>query len=594
MTLFEKTRRLLTPTERKAALSMLFLMLIGMVFEMLGIGLVIPAVSLMVQPEAWGKYPLLGSLIGEQAPFSHAGLVALTMAGLVIVYLAKNLYSGFLIWKQASFTLNVQASLCTRLFALYLRQPYTFHLQRNSAQLVRNVTSEVANFSSVISSLLLLLTELCVLAGLAGLLLWIEPWGAISIAAVLGSAAWGFHMVTRNRISRWGGQRQYHDGFKIQHLQQGLGGAKDVKLLGRERDFLDRFEFHNTKSARIWKLQTTLQALPRLMFEMLGVLGLAILVITMLRQGRDSTSLLPVLGLFAASAFRFMPSINRILGAIQNIQYNLSAVDLLYEESQLQQPASQSCTRGLQKTELCDELKIIGLGYAYPATTKMILQDISLTIKRGALVGIIGPSGSGKSTLIDLVLGLLTPLEGTITADGIDIHGHLRDWQNQIGYVPQSIYLTDDTLRRNVAFGLADEEINEAAVRRAIVAAQLTEFVDEVADGLDAFVGERGVKLSGGQRQRIGIARALYHNPSVLVFDEATSALDIATEDSVMSVIMSLKGSKTMILVAHRLATVQRCDAIFRLEKGRVVASGSPAEVLGHKIQHGNYSRRTQ
>jgi ABC-type multidrug transport system fused ATPase/permease subunit len=224
----------------------------------------------------------------------------------------------------------------------------------------------------------------------------------------------------------------------------------------------------------------------------------------------------------------------------------------------------------------------------------MILQDISLTIKRGALVGIIGPSGSGKSTLIDLVLGLLTPLEGTITADGIDIHGHLRDWQNQIGYVPQSIYLTDDTLRRNVAFGLADEEINEAAVRRAIVAAQLTEFVDEVADGLDAFVGERGVKLSGGQRQRIGIARALYHNPSVLVFDEATSALDIATEDSVMSVIMSLKGSKTMILVAHRLATVQRCDAIFRLEKGRVVASGSPAEVLGHKIQHGNYSRRTQ
>ena len=589
MTLFNKIRLLLPLSERKAAISMLFMMLFGMVLETFGLGLVIPVISLMIQPEAWEKYPFVGSLLKNNPSISHESVIILAMIGLVFVYLAKNLYSGFLIWKQSSFTFNVQASLCLRLFAVYLRQPYTFHLQRNSAQLVRNITGEVANLSAVISSVLLLLTETCVLVGLTVLLLWIEPVGAIVIAATLGGAAWIFHMLTRNRISRWGGQRQHHDGLKIQHLQEGLGGAKDVKLLGREKDFLARFEFHNTKSAKIWKLQTTLQALPRLMFEMLGVLGLAILVITMLEQGYDTNSLIPVLGLFAASAFRFMPSVNRILGAIQNIRYNLSSVDLLYEESLHEMTEPQARSKGTERPNLMHEVKIEGVGYAYPSTRKATLQNISFTIKKGALVGIIGTSGSGKSTLVDLLLGLLTPSEGKITVDGADIQNYLRNWQNQIGYVPQSIYLTDDTLRRNVAFGLSDEEINESAVRHAIAAAQLTEFVDELEDGLDAVVGERGVKLSGGQRQRIGIARALYHDPSVLIFDEATSALDVATEDGVMNVIMALKGAKTMILVAHRLATIDRCDIIFKLEKGRVVASGSPLAVLGLQTRSINY-----
>jgi ABC-type multidrug transport system fused ATPase/permease subunit len=582
MTLFKKIRALLTPSERKAAISMLFMMLLGMALETLGIGLVIPVVTVMMQPESWEKYLVVSSLLSSHPSLSHSLMVVIAMIGLVFVYLSKNLYSGFLIWKQASFTFNVQANLCLRLFALYLRQPYSFHLQRNSAQLIRNITSEVASFSSVISSVLLLLTECFVLIGLTALLLWIEPLGAIAIAVILGSSAWIFHILTRNRISHWGGLRQHHDGFKFQHLQQGLSSAKDVKLLGREKNFLAQFEFHNTNSAKIWKLQTTLQGLPRLMFEMLGILGLAMLVIAMIKQGREASSLIPVLGLFAASAFRFMPSANRILGAIQNIRYNLSAVDLLFDESQLQTDGSQEYRKTTPKSEMLHEIKIEEVGYSYPASHKAALNKVSITIKKGEIVGIIGASGSGKSTLVDLLLGLLSPLEGKITTDGIDIQSHLRNWQDQIGYVPQSIYLTDDTLRRNVAFGLADEEINEVAVRHAIAAAQLSEFVDELADGLDSVVGERGVKLSGGQRQRIGIARALYHNPSILIFDEATSALDITTEKSVMDVTMALKGSKTIIIVAHRLTTVDRCDLIFKLEKGRVVASGLPTEVLYH------------
>lgn len=579
MTIIKKISSLLTQSERKAAISLFLMMLLGMILETLGIGLVIPTITLMMQPEAWDKYQIGHFFLQDKAPLPHMQIVIFAMLGLITVYLAKNLYSGFLIWKQSNFTFNVQASLCLRLFSLYLRQPYIFHLQKNSAQLVRNITGEVANLSSVVSSLLLLLTESCVLVGITSLLLWVEPIGAITIAVILGCAAWGFHMLTRNRISRWGILRQYHDGFKIQHLQQGLGSAKDVKLLGREKNFLDQFAFHNNSSAMVWKLQTTLQALPRLMFEMLAILGLALLVITMLVQGRDTSNLIPILGLFAASAFRVMPSVNRILGAIQNISYNMSSIDLLYIENQ-HQKVSNFCTYDQVKQQLKYEIKIDGVGYLYPTAQKAALHDISITIKKGELVGIIGTSGSGKSTLIDIILGLLTPSEGKITTDGFDIQNQLRNWQDQIGYVPQSIYLTDDTLRRNVAFGLSDEEINEPAVRGAIAAAQLTELVDGLEFGLDTVVGERGIKLSGGQRQRIGIARALYYNPSVLIFDEATSALDTATEESVMNVIMAFKGTKTIILVAHRLSTVERCDTIFRLEKGRIVASGSPVDML--------------
>lgn len=579
MILFEKIRALLTPAERRAAVFMLLMMIVGMLLETLGIGLVIPAVSLMIQGDGLMKSRFIAPLLGPLHGLPQASLIIFSMIGLVVVYLVKNVYLAFLVWKQTSFALDVQASLSKRLFTIYLRQPYTFHLQRNSAQLVRNITSEVASFSEVITSLLLLLTESFVLVGITLLLMMIEPVGVITMVVVLGGAAWIFHRSTRVRISRWGGERQHHEGLRIQHLQQGLGGAKDVKLLGREKDFLARFDFHNRKSTRVWKLQTTLQGIPRLMFELLAVMGLAVLVITMLSQGREMSRLVPVLGLFAAAAFRLMPSANRILGAIQNVRYNLPVINHLYDENLLQAPPSAR-TQAKEHCSFQHEIKLNDVRYTYPAATKLALDGISIAIKKGELVGFVGTSGSGKSTLVDIILGLLPPSGGGIEIDGRDIQAHLREWQDQIGYVPQSIYLTDDSLRRNVAFGLADGEIDEVSVQRAINAAQLKEFVDALPDGLDTEVGERGVRLSGGQRQRIGIARALYHDPSVMVFDEATSALDIATETDVMEVITALKGTKTMILVAHRLSTIERCDRLYRLEKGRVVSSGSPDEVL--------------
>jgi ABC-type multidrug transport system fused ATPase/permease subunit len=456
------------------------------------------------------------------------------------------------------------------LFAIYLRQPYTFHLQRNSAELVRNVTGEVGIFTSVLNSALLLFSEILVLLGIAVLLLLVEPLGALIVVVVLGVAAWGFHRITRERISRWGVERQLHDGLRIQHLQQGLGGAKDVKLLGRESDFLTQFRTHNTKSARVWKLQSTLQNFPRLMFELLAVTGLAILVLTMLSQGRGMASIIPTLGLFAAAAFRLMPSANRVLGAIQALRYSLPVVNTLDEEMKL-----ISHDPLLKKDEEVNsfksEIHLKNVTYNYPGAASSALDDVTLTVLKGESVGLIGSSGSGKSTLVDVILGLLTPNSGQVEVDGHDIQQNLRRWQDQIGYVPQTIYLTDDTLRRNVAFGLATEQIDDIAVNRAIKAAQLEEFVAALPEGLNTIVGERGVRLSGGQRQRIGVARALYHDPNVLVLDEATSALDGATEFGVMEAIKALQGSKTILIVAHRLSTIEHCDRLYKFEAGKLV-----------------------
>lgn len=578
-TTYSKIYNLLIPSEHRRAWILLALMMVGMLLETLGIGLIIPVITLMMQGDIVNSYPALIPVFNFLGQPSQTELITLVMLGLVGVYLVKNLFLAFLSWRQVHFTFDIQANLSRRLFTIYLRQPYTFHLQRNSAELIRNVTSEVGIFTGVVTSVLLLVTEIMVLIGIALLLLFVEPLGAVIVAVVLGGAAWVFHRITRERISSWGTERQFHDGLRIQHLQQGLGGAKDVKLLGRESDFLAQYHLHNKKSARVWKLQSTLQNFPRLIFELLAVTGLAILVLTMLGQGRDMASIIPTLGLFAAAAFRLMPSVNRVLSAVQSLRYSLPVVNTLYKEINLFTPESVSDKTGHHKT-FNNNLRLAELKYQYPGAALLALDGISINIQKGEMVGLIGASGSGKSTLIDVILGLLTPSAGLVEVDGQDIQLALRQWQDQIGYVPQSIYLTDDTLRRNIAFGLPNEQINEIAIMQAVHAAQLDEFVSSLPDGIETMVGERGIRLSGGQRQRIGIARALYHEPDVLVLDEATSALDTATESGVMQAVMALHGKKTIIIVAHRLSTVEHCDRLYRLDQGRVVEEGVPAEII--------------
>ena len=576
-----KIWNLLTSAERRSAVALLGLMFIGMVMETLGVGLVIPAIALLTQSDVGRNYPALQPALQWLGNPNQKTLVIGGMLVLVGVYLIKALCLALLAWQQTRFAYSVQAQVSQRLFTVYLRQPYTFHLQRNSAQLIRNVINEVGLFTAngILPSMMLL-TESLVLGGLGGLLLVIEPVGTLIVVSVLGTAAWGFHRLTRSRIARWGEVRQYHDGMRIQHLQQGLGGVKDVKLLGREADFLDQYCVHNTQGARVGQLQSTMQQLPRLGVELLAVIGLAILVISMLAQDRALEAVLPALGLFAATAFRLMPSVSRVIAAMQSLRYCLPVIDTLYEELKLTAPEMVGDRTPAIPFRAVLELNKVT--YTYPGAPEPALKDLSLAIHRGESVGFVGSSGAGKSTLADILLGLLPSDVGEVRVDGDDIQHALRNWQNQIGYVPQSIFLTDDTLIRNVAFGLSNVEIDEAAVWRAIRAAQLEDYVQGLPEGLNTLVGERGIRLSGGQRQRIGIARSLYHDPAVLVLDEATSSLDTATEHEVMQAVQALHGTKTIIIIAHRLSTVEYCDRLYRLERGRLVAESTPAMMIGN------------
>jgi ABC-type multidrug transport system fused ATPase/permease subunit len=571
---------ILLPAQRTAALLLLALMLVGMVLETLGIGLIIPALTLMTQGDAMSQDSAVTLILAKWLDSNtQVQLVISGMLLLFVVYFIKAFFLAVLAWRQSTFVYGLEASLSQRLFASYLRQPYTFHLQRNSAQLIQYCVNEVSQFSrGAVRSAMTLIAELLVMIGIGTLLFMVEPMGAVLVTLTLGLTGSIFHKFSKDRLVLWGRARQYHEGQRIQHLQQGIGGAKDVKLLGRESDFLASYAFHNEETAKVYVRQTTLDALPRLWLELLAVIGLVVLVISMLAQGKSVESLVPTLGLFAAAAFRLMPSTNRVLTTLQNLKYAFPVIEVIARELTL--PAVPPLVAGVNPLTLRSCMLLSNVEYKYLDSSESALKNVNLQIQIGKSTGFIGGSGAGKSTLIDIIIGLLTPDKGCLTIDGKNIAEVLRGWQNQIGYVPQTIYLTDDTLRRNIAFGLAEAQIDDLAIAKAIEAAQLSDFIGALPEGVNTLVGERGVRLSGGQRQRIGIARALYHDPAVLVLDEATSSLDIATEREVMRSVNALHGNKTILIVAHRLSTVENCDTIVRLERGEVVQIGSPAQLL--------------
>lgn len=573
--IINKIWQLLTSAEKKSAAVLLFLMLIGMLLEMLGVGLVIPTLAILTQKNFMSNYPILQPVIKAIGNPNQQQLIIYVMCSLVGVYLLKVLFLAFLAVRQIGFAFKVKARLSHHLFNVYLQQPYIFHVQRNSAQLIRNIITEVDMYiGGGVLPAMTLITEIFVLIGLYGLLLFVEPFGALVVVCVVGIASWGFFRLTRKYVAKWGVARQIHEGMRVQHIQQGLGGIKEVKLLGRSSEFLEQYGEHNTKSAHVEYLQNTMNQLPRLWLELIAISGLAILVISLIVQGHEPERVLPTLGLFAAAAFRLMPSVNRVIGSIHALRYSKPVFELLNTESILLKPDETGDTN--LPVSFQSKLELKNISYTYPGAMKPSLENISIEINQSDSIGIVGESGAGKSTLVDILLGLITPTKGVVQVDKQNIQTNLRSWQDKIGYVPQSIFLIDDTLYRNVAFGVSNESIDHEAVLRAIHDAQLEKFVSSLPDGLDTKVGEHGVKLSGGQRQRIAIARALYHNPSILVLDEASSALDNQTEHEVMEAVAAFKGNKTIIMIAHRLSTISRCNRIFRLQNGKLVEEDKP------------------
>ncbi|MCS6794304.1 MAG: ABC transporter ATP-binding protein/permease [Oscillatoriaceae bacterium SKYG93] len=585
MKFFQKLLYLFTTRERWQIAGLFILILIGAGFETLGVGLVLPFIFLLENPQRVQETGLLKwvyQAVGE--PELRQFLIWASL-GLIGINLLKNAYLTWLNYLQCTFTNNKIVELYSRLFRAYLYSPYTFHLQRNSADLIRNLGSEtVMFFSGVLIPGLLAITEVTILGCIALFLLILEPITFLAAAGGIGIATIIFYRMVRQKLSDLGWQRQYHQGQMIRMINHGLGGIKEAKVLGREPFFIDEFEKHNIYSNRALKFYQVVSQLPRFFIETVSIVGVMLIVVFVLAQGRDFSDVIPTISLFAAAAFRLMPSINRILNAVTTMRFSSSSVYVLYQDlMELKPVLNRQVVYSRQVAEVQPvfkkEIALQNVFYRYPGASDNALKGVSLTIPKGTSVGFVGYSGAGKTTIVDVILGLLPPTEGQVLVDGRDIHEDLSAWQRLIGYIPQSIYLCDDTLRNNIAFGIPADEINEDWIESAVESAQLTELVKSLPEGLDTLVGERGVRLSGGQRQRVGIARALYHNPEVLVMDEATAALDNQTEAGVMEAVEKLSGEKTLIIIAHRLSTVKNCERLYFMSQGKIVDSGTYDEL---------------
>lgn len=547
--------------------------LVGSFLELLAVVIFMPFINILQDQNAIWKtssikyvYDLLGFHSAKEF------MICLTV-GIIFIYIVKNMY--LILEKDYifRFSYNMQRKLSTRLLSAYMKEPYTFHLNNNIAVMQRSLHEDTSRFMQVILYSLELGAELVVCAVLVIYLLTISKSITIIVLAFLAIFVGGFLLFTRKYSRRLGLENQGYGGKIFQWMNQALGGIKEIKILERESYFTEEFEAYWKKYARGLRLARTISILPKYTVEAVSMTGLLVAVIVKLLFGEaDMFYFIAQLGAFAVAAMRLMPSMGRINEHASNMLYALPSVELIYQALvEVEESVGITEPEIVEKDwRLREGIFVRDVSYHYPDTEEWVLQDVNFTIRKGTSVAFVGSTGSGKTTMVDLILGLLTPQKGAILADQINVHEKPKTFHAQVGYIPQSIYLSDDTIRNNIAFGVRQEQIDEQAVLRAMEKAQLTDFINSLPNGLDTIVGDRGVRLSGGQRQRIGIARALYHDPEILVLDEATSALDNETEAAVMEAIENLHGMKTMIIIAHRLTTIRNVDRIYEVTEGRV------------------------
>ena len=560
----------------RLALSLVFI-LVGTLLEMASLGLVIPVVQAVVSGDRRDDYAWLPERLTEM---SYSAFVQLLMATLVVVFAAKNLFLLASNYYQQRAQLSINNRIVQRLFENYLRQPYEFHLTNSSSVLVRNVQEySSAVIGSGTNPMLLILTDVVTGLGLLAVLVVVQPVSTAMLVGLFAVSSYLILRLSRTSTRSWGAARVKYRGALMEALLSGFGGIKEIKLFGRDREVVDSHRTSLHLAARSTYMFSVLQSVPRAIFEVVAVGGVALLVVVATLDGQSLQDATLIIALFGVVAFRMLPSVNRVIQSVQHLSFGRAGIEGAAEGLSLSQQATSS--PGERSTDKFDRLEIRNLKYSYPNSDALVTDIAALTVRAGDSVGIVGASGSGKSTLVDLLIGILAPRDGTIAVNGRDVSNNRRYWQDRIGYVPQHVYLMDTSLRRNVAFGLAEESISNADVEKALRLANLWEFVQALPEGLDTVVGERGVRLSGGQRQRLGIARALYGNPEVIVLDEATSALDGDTEREIVESLRAITHDHTLIVVAHRTTTLAYCSRLIRLEGGRIAQEGSFDEVVG-------------
>jgi len=569
---------------------MVFLFIFLSVLDIVGIGLIAPYIALIVSPEQILESDIYGFLLDVGMTDNLDGLLIILSLLLFTVFLIKSI-AGLLINRAILlFCISHGSQLRSFLMSSYQNMSYEEYIERNSSEYIYQIQELAAKFShTTLQAILRIMSEGIVFVALVLFLAWINLMAVLILAGLIIASVSIYDIFFKNKLDSYGKKVNKHSRQMIQGVSEGIEGLKEIRILGRENYFHNVVKKNAIQYSQINVKSMVISSLPKYMMELLMVTFIVIIVLIYLLSSQELKSLVPTLSVFAVAAIRLVPSSNQIMSGIVQVRFGKDAIRLLYddvekikEQSENNSPKSKSV---YEKDFLIDIKKFKALtldkvSYKYPSSDHNVLSNISLTIESGESIGVIGASGSGKTTLIDIMLGLLEPRSGSIIVNDKIISTNTSQWKKHIAYLPQQIFLIDDTMRKNIALGVEESEIDDTRVMKAIHQVQLTGVVSQLPNGLDTILGERGVRLSGGQRQRIALARAFYHDRDVLIMDESTSALDSETENEIVKEIKQFKGKKTVIVIAHRLTTLKHCDRIYKLDNGRIVDVGSYEKIV--------------
>ena len=576
--IFKKMNKLLDAKQKRVMVVIVFLMLIGGVLESLSISVVIPVVSVLLDPKAVETNELLAAIYNGLHLQNVTQFTVVMLVALIGAFILKNLFLFLQNVVQLRFVYTNQFATSRRMMINFMKRPYEYYLNADTAVIQRNITSDVNNMYGLILSVLQLISEGVVFACLVAVLLIVDAKMIMTIAVLLIVVLLLIKVVLKPIMVKAGQENQdYYSGL-YKWIEQSVMGIKEIKIANKEQYFINEYAKCGFGYVNAVQKYNLFNSTPRLLIETVCIAGLVLYMMIVMLQGATVTEMIPQLTTFGMAAMRLIPSANRINNYLTSISYfepffmgvSDHLQEEIHDENMVYDVEAYDHKKIVEKLDIKDKIELKDITYKYPNSEQLIFNHADMEIPVGSAVGIVGSSGSGKTTVVDILLGLLELQTGNIYADGINVKEHYEEWLKNIGYIPQTIFMIDSTIRKNVAFGIADEDIDDERVWAVLKEAQLDEFVKSLPEGLDTGIGERGIRLSGGQRQRIGIARALFEDPEVLVLDEATSALDNDTEAAIMESINRLHGKKTLIIIAHRLQTIEKCDIVYRVENGKV------------------------
>ncbi len=576
ISMLKKLSSILDKKQKVSVLLLMILILIGGLLETVGVSLVLPLISAILDEEKFARNQYVIYFSDKFNIADTKTFILILLFGLVGMYIFKNLFLLFTVYMQSKFVNNNRCRVTRNLLSEYLHRPYEFYLYADTATILRTIYGDMDNVFNLLMQCMNLVAELVVSVCLGLFLLVIDVKMMLVIAGLLLIVTIFISKVIKKKLNIVGDDSRHAQEGLYKWILQSVTGIKDVKVLNKERYFIGQYWTYAEKYANYQISNNVLTNIPRLLIETVSIAGILLYVAISVIAGVNLNTLLPLISAFALAAMRLLPSVNRVNTYMANIAYYEPALNYIYDNVNVlklrEQEAYQLNDNGNRdkKLTLKDEISLEHITFHYPNTDKYIFKDAVMKIPVGKSIGVVGASGAGKTTIVDVLLGLLGLQDGTINSDGVDVLDYYEEWLSHVGYIPQTIYMLDDSIRNNIAFGVDEKDISDDRVWEVLKEAQLKEFVEELPDKLDSQIGERGVRISGGQRQRLGIARALYHNPELLIFDEATSALDTDTETAIMDAIERLHGQKTMVIIAHRLRTIENCDMIYEVKDEKI------------------------